>query len=66
MRTSTATPGPFLARVGNLSLYRTTNDETAEFVLTVTATGEQVGIYPTARAATDAGVARIAALYSAR
>lgn len=60
------TPGAFLTNVGNLSMYRTADDECAEFVLTVTATGEQVGIYPTARAATDAGVARIAAAYAAR
>jgi hypothetical protein len=62
--TSTKTAGAFLTRVGNLSVHR--SDDATGYVLTVTATGEYVGTYPTAKAATDAGVARIAAAHKAR
>jgi hypothetical protein len=61
--TSTATPAAFLTHVGNLSMHR--SDDATAYVLTVTATGEQVGTYPTAKAATAAGYKRIAAAYKA-
>lgn len=63
MTTTTATANAFLCTVGNLSMHRSA-DATA-YVLTVTATGEAVGTYPTAKAATDAGFKRIAAAYKA-
>lgn len=64
MTATTATPNAFLARVGNLSIHRSA-DATA-YVLTVTATGELVGTYSTAKQANDAGIARVAAAYKAR
>jgi hypothetical protein len=62
--TATPTPNAFLTHVGNLSMHR--SDDATAYVLTVTATGEYVGTYPTARAASDAGIARITAAYKAR
>lgn len=61
---SAKTPKAFLTHVGNLSVHR--SDDARAYVLTVTATGEHVGTYPTARAASEAGVARIAAAYKRR
>lgn len=63
MTAKTATPNAFLCAVGNLSMSRS-SDATA-YVLTVTATGAVVGTYPTAKAASDAGIKRIAAAYKA-
>lgn len=62
--TTTRTPSAFLTHVGNLSMHR--SDDATAYVLTVTATGEYIGTYPTARAASDAGIARIAAAHRAR
>lgn len=64
MTATTATPNAFLAHIGNLTMSRSA--DAAAYVLTVTATGEHVGTYPTAQAADRAGVARIAAAYKAR
>lgn len=64
MNATTATPNAFLTHVGDLSMHR--NDDATAYVLTVTATGEHVGTYPTARAASDAGIARIAAAHKVR
>lgn len=64
MTAQTATPNAFLCRVGNLDMHR--SDDASAYVLTVAATGEYVGTYPTAKAASDAGIARIAAAYKAR
>jgi hypothetical protein len=58
---TTTTPNAFLTHVGNLSIHR--SDDATAYVLSVTATGEVVGTYPTAKAASNAGIARIAAAY---
>lgn len=62
--TSTKTPSAFLTHVGNLSMSRSA-DATA-YVLTVTATDEYVGTYPSAQAASKAGIARITAAHKPR
>jgi hypothetical protein len=62
MTTTTATPNAFLTHVGNLSIHR--SDDATAYVLSVTATGEVVGTYSTAKAASNAGIARIAAAYA--
>lgn len=49
------------AQVGNLHVFKTGDDR---YVLK-TLTGELLGMYPTARMATDAAVARITASYRA-
>jgi hypothetical protein len=64
MTTTTATPNAFLTHVGNLSMHR--SEDATAYVLTVTATGEYVGTYPTARKASDAAITRITAAYEAR
>lgn len=64
MIATTRTPNAFLTHVGNLSMHR--SDDATAYVLSVTATGEYVGTYPSAKAASDAGIARIAAAYRAK
>lgn len=61
MTSTAAAPLTFLAYVGNLSMHR--SDDATAYLLTVTTTGEVVGVYPTAKAAREAGIARIASAY---